>query len=186
MKFVLITGPHAVGKMTVGYELERITDLKLFHNHMAIELVAPFFSYGTETGKRLVKFIREEVFKEMASSNQEGLIFTFIWHFDDKESWDYIENLTKIFRDKGAEVYYVELESDLEERIKRNKTEHRLKHKPSKMGDSGSNEKLKQSMLEHRLNSLKGEIKEKNYLRIDNTNIDPSIIAQKIKEKFDL
>ena len=29
MKFVLITGPQAVGKMTVGQELEKITDLKL-------------------------------------------------------------------------------------------------------------------------------------------------------------
>jgi hypothetical protein len=33
MKFVIIFGPQAVGKMTVGYELEKITDLKLFHYH---------------------------------------------------------------------------------------------------------------------------------------------------------
>ncbi|MED3553043.1 hypothetical protein P4449_21750 [Cytobacillus praedii] len=38
MKFVLIFGPQAVGKMTVGQELEKITELKLFHNHMTIEL----------------------------------------------------------------------------------------------------------------------------------------------------
>ena len=44
MKFVLIFGPHAVGKMTVGYELEKITGLKLFHNHMTIELVSPFLT----------------------------------------------------------------------------------------------------------------------------------------------
>ena len=44
MKFVIIVGPHAVGKMTVGQELEKITGLKLFHNHMTIELVSPFFS----------------------------------------------------------------------------------------------------------------------------------------------
>jgi ATP-dependent protease Clp ATPase subunit len=31
MKFVLIFGPQAVGKMTVGQELEKITELKLFH-----------------------------------------------------------------------------------------------------------------------------------------------------------
>ena len=33
MKLVIIFGPHAVGKMTVGQELAKITDLKLFHNH---------------------------------------------------------------------------------------------------------------------------------------------------------
>ena len=32
MKLVIIFGPHAVGKMTVGQELEKISDLKLFHN----------------------------------------------------------------------------------------------------------------------------------------------------------
>jgi len=52
MKFVLIFGPHAVGKMTVGQELAGITGLKLFHNHMTIDLVANFFSYGTEQGRR--------------------------------------------------------------------------------------------------------------------------------------
>lgn len=35
-KIVLITGPQAVGKMTVGQELSKITDLKLFHNHMTM------------------------------------------------------------------------------------------------------------------------------------------------------
>lgn len=39
MKLVIITGPHAVGKMTVGQELERLTGLKLFHNHMTIDIV---------------------------------------------------------------------------------------------------------------------------------------------------
>jgi hypothetical protein len=47
MKFILITGPQAVGKMTVGQELEKITGLKLFHNHMSIELVLNFFGYET-------------------------------------------------------------------------------------------------------------------------------------------
>jgi hypothetical protein len=41
-------------------------------------------------------------------------------------------------------------------------------------------------MLEHRLNSLEGEIKEKNYFRIDNTKISPEIVAQKIKDRFNL
>ncbi|SCC34198.1 Uncharacterized protein BW664_02852 [Bacillus mycoides] len=43
MKFILIFGPQAVGKMTVGQELAKITDLKLFHNHMKIDLVKYIF-----------------------------------------------------------------------------------------------------------------------------------------------
>ncbi|HEX4799133.1 MAG TPA: AAA family ATPase [Candidatus Paceibacterota bacterium] len=186
MKFILITGPQAVGKMTVGQELSKITNLKLFHNHMTIELVLNFFDYGTPSFKRLSNLFREEIFKEVSNSDLEGLIFTYVWYFDDKHDWDYIENLIKIFKDKGSEIYFVELESNLEERIKRNKTEHRLNHKPSKRGEAGSDDELRDSLLKHRPNSLDGEIKEKNYIRINNTNISPEIVAKQIKDKFNL
>ena len=43
MKLVLIIGSGAVGKMTVGQELMKITDLRLFHNHMMIEPVIEVF-----------------------------------------------------------------------------------------------------------------------------------------------
>lgn len=186
MKLILLFGPQAVGKMTVGQELEKITGLKLFHNHMTIELVSPFFNYGTPTGKKLVKLFREEIFKEVASSDLEGLIFTYQWDFDVKQDGDYIESLVKIFRDKGSEICFVELEADFDERIKRNKTEHRLEHKPSKRNIEKSENELKKASIEHRLNSEEGEIKEKNYIKIDNTNLSPETVAIKIKETFNL
>lgn len=37
MNLVIIIGAQAVGKMTVGDELSKITHLKLFYNHMSIE-----------------------------------------------------------------------------------------------------------------------------------------------------
>lgn len=78
MKFILIFGPQAVGKMTVGHELTKITELKLFHNHMSIELFHPFFGFGSETW-RLSSIVRRELFESFASSNQYGLIFTYLW-----------------------------------------------------------------------------------------------------------
>lgn len=48
MKFVLIFGPQAVGKMTVGHALEQTTELKLFHNHMTIDLLHPYFGFSQE------------------------------------------------------------------------------------------------------------------------------------------
>jgi len=44
MNLVIIFGPLTIGKMTVGQELENITALKLFHNHMTIEMVLPFLT----------------------------------------------------------------------------------------------------------------------------------------------
>ena len=48
MKLVFLFGDAAVGKMTVGQELTKITDLKLFHNHMSIEPVLEIFGDLTE------------------------------------------------------------------------------------------------------------------------------------------
>ena len=47
---VIILGPHAVGKMTVGQELAKITDLRLFHNHMSIELARKLFAHSEKNG----------------------------------------------------------------------------------------------------------------------------------------
>ncbi|MDX9855259.1 MAG: AAA family ATPase [Parcubacteria group bacterium] len=186
MKLILIFGPQAVGKMTVGHELEKTTGLKLFHNHMTIDLVNPFFDYGTEEGKRLVNLFREEIFKEVAKSDLEGIIFTFLWYFDAKKDWDYVDKICDIFRSKGGSVYFVELEAGMDERLERNKSSHRLEHKPTKRDTKKSENDLISSMEKHRMNSKKGEIKEKNYIKIDNTSLSPEEVAKIIKDKFDL
>ncbi len=186
MKLVIIFGPPAVGKMTVGHELEKVTGLKLFHNHVTIEMVTPFFSYDTAPGKRLVKLFREEMFKEVAVSDLEGMIFTYVWYFEEKGDWDYIAGLADIFKKRGAEIYYVELEADLEERLLRNKTEHRLLHKPTKRNTELSEKRMKEATEKYRMNSMPEEIKEDHYLRINNTDLDATVVAEQIKEKFNL
>lgn len=46
MDLVIIIGAQSSGKMTVGQELSKITDLKLFHNHISIELGLQFGKWG--------------------------------------------------------------------------------------------------------------------------------------------
>jgi hypothetical protein len=186
MKFILIFGPQAVGKMTVGQELAKISDLKLFHNHMTIDLVSQFFDYGTDSGKRLVSLFRKEIFTEVAKSDLPGLIFTFVWAFNLKSDWDYVSQVCSIFEDNGASVYLVELEADVAERLERNKTPNRLAHKPTKRDLEWSENDLKSSMDKYRLNSLEGEIKHENYLKINNTNLSADKVASIIKEHFQI
>ncbi len=186
MKFVVLFGPQAVGKMTVGQELARITDLKLFHNHMTIDLVSPFFSYGTPEGRRLVQLFRHELFDAVAKSDLDGMIFTFVWAFDLEEDWAYIKQVTDLFESNGADIYYVELEADIEERLVRNTTENRLTHKPTKRDIAWSEGELKQTATLYRLNSRDGELDVDNYLRINNTHLDAATVAKRIKEHFQL
>lgn len=185
MKFVLIFGPQAVGKMTVGQELQKITELKLFHNHMTIDLLAPIFGFNPEMW-RLVNLFRKEIFESVAKSDLKGLIFTYVWGFDLQNDWDYVNEVCEIFESRGGTVYFVELEADLEERIERNKSPHRLEHKPTKRNVEWSEKELKETMDKHRLNSYEGEITSGQYIRINNNNLSPEEVAKIIKEKFNL
>jgi len=186
MKLVLLFGPQAVGKMTVGQELEKITGLKLFHNHMSIDLVAPFFSYGTEEGKRLVNLIRFELFEAVARTNQEGMIFTFVWAMDMKEDWDYVDRICKIFEKESSEIYFVELEADMSIRLVRNLTENRLKCKSTKRDTAFTERDIRNSLDKHRLNSNPGEITRENYLHLNNEKLSPEETARIIKDTFSL
>jgi AAA domain len=186
MKLVLLFGPQAVGKMTVGHELEKVTELKLFHNHMTIDLVTKFFDYGTKEGKRLVNLFRSEIFKEFAKSENYGMIFTYVWAFNHESDWKFVEDVCGIFEAEGADIYFVELETDLDERLKRNTTPHRLEHKPTKRNIEWSENDLKTSMDKYRMNSFEGEIKHENYLRIHNKDLSPEEVAKQIKEHFNL
>ncbi len=183
MKLVLLFGPQAVGKMTVGQELEKITGLKLFHNHMTIDLVAPILGFTPEMWK-LVNNFRMEMFKVVAKSDLDGLIFTFVWAFNLQSDWDYVEQVCEIFETNGGTVYFVELTATLDERIERNKSPNRLEHKPTKRNVEWSEKELKESMKKHRLNSFDGEIKKDKYIKIDNTNLSAKEVAEMIKERF--
>ena len=186
MKFIIITGPQAVGKMTVGQELVKITNLKLLHNHMTIEVLTKIFDYSRDSFRKLNEEFRIQIFKEFTKSNEEGIIFTTTWDFNDEEEWDRIYKYIQIFKESNAKIYIIELEADIEERLKRNKMENRLLNKPSKRNLEWSEKDLLKSVKKYRFNSKENEIKEKNYLRIDNTNISADIVAKMIKEKYEL
>lgn len=181
MKLVIIIGNGAVGKMTVGQELSKITGLRLFHNHMSIEPIIDIF--GEYNGDIVRKF-RELVFTEFAESDKYGLIFTYIQAFDAQSDWDYMEHLREIF--KGADIYYAELVAPQKVRLQRNATENRLKHKPSKRNLEWSNEMIIESDLENRLESYDGEVPYENYIKIDNTKLSAAETAKIIRDRFGL
>ena len=186
MKFVVIFGPPAVGKMTVGQELAKLTGLKLFHNHMTIELVLNFFDFGDPRFGRLVSEFRKRVFEEVAASELPGLIFTFVWALDLESDKDFIDRSCDIFRQKGAEVYFVELTAQLPERLKRNESESRLSHKPSKRDVKTSKELLLEHDEKYRFNSDNDFFYNENYLKIDNTHLPAHEAALRIVETFNL
>ena len=183
MKLVLIIGSGAVGKMTVGQHLAEKTGLKLFHGHMTIEPVIELFG---EYNQAVTNELREVVFTNFAKSDNYGIIFTYMWAFDQPSDREYILHVADIFKKQGAEIYCVELVAPQEVRLQRNSTENRLQNKASKRDLDFSENRIRYEDDKFRLESREGEIPFENYLKIDNTNLSPDTVADMICEKFHL
>lgn len=183
MKLIIIAGSGAVGKMTVGQALMEKTDLRLFHNHMMIEQVIEIFGGHN---RKVVNKLRNVIFEEFVKSNCEGMIFTYMWAFDQQSDWEYIQRVVDLFEENGAKIYCVELVSSQEIRLQRNNTENRLNNKPSKRNLDFSTSLILHEDKKFRLESNKGEIPFDNYIKIDNSNLSPDAVADMIKKEFDL
>ncbi|MGM9626450.1 MAG: shikimate kinase, partial [Eubacteriales bacterium] len=171
---VIILGPHAVGKMTVGQELAKITGLRLFHNHMSIELARKLFAHNEKEWHILNESIRQTVFELFAKGDFPGLIFTYMCAFDLQSEFDYLQKLIDLFQSNGADCYVVELCADFEERLVRNQSENRLLHKESKRDLTASEAEMRRTSETYRLNSYDGErLPFEHYMKIDNTYIPP-------------
>lgn len=181
MKLVFLIGDSAVGKMTVGQELAKITPLRLFHNHMTIEPVIEVFgAYDHHVVNRL----RDVFFEAFAASDHYGMIFTYMWAFDSQADWDYIEHVKQIFSPYNTEFYYVELIASQQKRLQRNETPNRLAHKPSKRNIEFSRAMLLKDDASYRLESKPGEIPFENYLRINTDDLSAAETARQIREYF--
>lgn len=187
MRLLFIFGAHAAGKMTVGQAVSRITPMKLFHNHMTIEPVIELF--GTYNGA-VTERLRQVVFEEFVKTNNYGLIFTFIWAFEEPHDTEYVRRLTKLYEDTGAQVDFAELIAPQDVRLIRNRTENRLKEKASKRDVALSEARMLSTEERYRCVSEPGEVCEKlgiapeHYLRIDNTNLSPEDAAEMIVRRF--
>ena len=183
MKLLFLLGNIAVGKMTVGQELMKITELRLLHNHIVIEPVLEIFG---EFNSKIRDRLRNVILEEFAMSGKYGLIVTAVINFDEKSDWDFLAGIRKIFEPYNTEFYYVELVAPQNIRLQRNVTENRLRHKPSMRRVEDSKQRLLNYDETHRCISNDGEITFENYMKIDNSNLSPDMVAKMIKDRFSL
>jgi hypothetical protein len=170
--------------MTVGLELERLTGLRLFHNHMAIDLALRFFPFGTPPFARIVSTIRSRVFEEVANSDLPGLIFTYVWALNSPGDKQDVDGMVRIFTDRGAQVSYVELAATQEERLRRNVTPLRLAEKRPKRDLAHSRALLLEHDATYRFNSNGDFFYPDQHLKIDNTRLTPLEVAEQIIAAF--
>lgn len=186
MDLVIIFGPGAVGKMTVGHAVYELTGFKLFHNHASIEPVLEIFPFGTPQFNRLVAEFRRRVIEEAAASDLPGLVFTFVWDLNDPDEIDLITSYVEIAESHGGRARLVELYSDQSERLARNTTAFRLERKASKRNLEFSERNLLTMDDKYTLNTggprTKAEdlIEVHDHVRIDNTHLTAAETAAQI------
>jgi len=117
MNLVFLHGAPAVGKLTIARELAELTGLRLFHNHLTVDLVNAVFDFGTEPFVILREQIWLLVFRE-AAKQKVSLIFTFSPESTVREQ--FIENAIEAVESAGGKVIFIELvcsADELERRI---------------------------------------------------------------------
>jgi hypothetical protein len=181
---LFIVGPGAVGKMTVGAELATLTGFKLFHNHHTIELLLQLFPWGSPQFGRLLGEFRRRILEEAAGSDLPGLIFTYVWAFNQPGDDAEVEQYASIFRSRGGAVYYVELQATQDVRLARNESAFRLAEKPSKRDIVESRRRLLSMDADYQLDSGERFAGRADYVRIDNTNLSPRKVAQMVIDRF--
>ena len=180
---LFIIGAPASGKMTIGQELSRLTDATLFYNHQAIDFALEIYQNYTE---EMWEFVRGITFSFLGASarNQRSVILTDVIDFSNQYQLMYLKQIQNLLDDYHQEILFVELETSLEERMHRNRTENRLKYKPLKRNFEVSEREILDTDKTNQLNSQKQPSGLHYYLKIDNTNLSAEEVAKQIQEKM--
>lgn len=182
---IVVCGPQAVGKMTVAESLRDKLKYNLMMNHDSIEVSDRIFGFNTPAQREFNSIFREKAF-ELAVKHNVDLLFTYVAAFEKEEEINYLKTLEHQFTASGGNFYFVELSADLDTRLKRNLTPHRMERKASKKDTKWSEENLLKDSQRHRLNTKEGEILFENHLKIDNTNLSPDEVADIVIGKYNL
>lgn len=178
---LVIHGPQAVGKMTVGQQVSRLTGAPLLYNHMVIDLLTAFFPFGSDAFNRLwTDFFNAILDTRMAEG--APIVTTIGWDLDSEHAAEVIQGWLVAAEQHGAPVYFAELRAPLDVRLERNRHEHRRAHKKL---DWATDEALIAMSQGHRFASA-GDFPYPNHLALDVSSIPPEESARLIVTHFGL
>ena len=175
VKLVFIYGIPATGKLTIGRELARLTGLKLYHNHLAIDLALSFFEYDNPYFMQLCERINFDVFDIVKKAQLEGVIFTHAISYVAPLDDPFIEAVIGRYNN---EVYFVHLFCDSDELLRRVVNIERGKYR--KVRDPN----IVQAIIDDI--DYDKDISHPNHLVIDTTNLSPQDAARCIVEYYQL
>jgi hypothetical protein len=185
-ELLVLFGPPAVGKMTVGRAICAASDFRLFHNHHTIEPLHEIFGQQSPAFRTLNGEFRRRVIEE-AAANGIRLVFTTVWNLAGEGDADYLRTLVAPYADRGLPVRFVELYADLDTRLARNGGADRLAVKPSKRDLPASEAHVREREAAFTMNTAGGGplpgdrvLADFPHLRLDTTHLAPAEAAASI------
>ena len=180
---VFIIGAPASGKMTIGQELSKLTGATLFFNHQPIDFALEIYQDFTE---EMWEFVRSVNFSFLGTSarHHRSVILTGVIDFSNQYNLMYLKEIQNLLDDYHQEILFVELETSLEERLRRNRTENRLKHKPLKRHIEVSEREILETAETLQLNSQHQPNELHHYFKINNTSLTAKEAAKQIHNKM--
>ena len=179
---IFIYGPIAVGKFTVANVLSKKLGYKFTHNHALNDLVDTVFPHKTPQYNAMVEHLRYYLL-ESAVKAKVNFVTTHCYAHNFISTTGlsdpkYVETLEKRLTKLGAEFYPVHLKANAKELLRRL---------------SGESRKTFKKLLDKKIMSKQIEVRDwqtspklENNLIIDNTNLSPQKVADKIIKHFKL
>jgi hypothetical protein len=142
MKLIIIYGPPAAGKHTVGQKLCELTGYKFFYNHLTVDVVRALFDDEDKRRDKLLDDLRISVM-ETAARYDVNTVFTMAYT-DDERSRGFVKRILEAVTGHGGTVHFVRLnppDAVLYERIgdqsrvllRKPSTSEHLRHKLAKL-----------------------------------------------------
>lgn len=175
MKLVVLYGSEGVGKLTVGRCLAAQTGLRLFHNHLSVDVAKVLYDYGDPRYEEVLWGVRLMVMKSAAVHDVPGLIFT--WAYSHPDFQPLLDRVDETLAPFDAEILMVHLKTSQDELERRVVSEERRQ-----AGKICTVAHLRQQQT--RKNHV--EIPGRTALVVDNTSMTPERAASVIAEALEL
>ena len=176
MKLIFMFGMPATGKLTVGQELAALTGYRLFHNHLAVDLLLSVFEFGSPGFVELRETIWLSVFRSACRESVPGLIFTFAPEATVRPG--FINEAIETVTDEGGSVEFIELVCPMDELRSRINSDSRRGFK--KLTSVELFDQL------HRKGALSNYPMPQSKISIDTSKYSPVEAAQRIAEALGL
>lgn len=184
---VLIFGPPASGKASVGHALAALTGCRFFHNHLTAEPVAALFGWGTPEFSEVAAEVRLLLLaRALAKPSCPNIVLTFVWAFDLEEDHRFVRDLVATTEASGGKVHFVELLATPATRVAREGTPLRLELKPAKRDVERARAFHAEIDARHTMNSSGNFPYADSHLIIDTEVLAPDEAALRIARHFAL